>query len=275
MLNIFGHLNANKLVKPKKETIYISYDNRTFGPGKNIYIQVEPEAIYSYRNFLIANKNKFYKILTYDEEVLSKCDNSIFYLGKTPWIPEKIYNSINIDDKKFAISSVTGSKRQTIGHKFRQQLYFNQNKITVPKLFFRSSRGAILPEVKNPYNPLLKNSKIELFSVFQFSLAIENSRQNNYFSEKLLDCLFTKTIPIYYGAPNISNYFDTTGWIILENENLKEAIEKINSLDKDYYQKYLPIIEKNFKTCIEKYNRDNDYIKAINDVFKTLPEFSD
>jgi hypothetical protein len=83
---------------------------------------------------------------------------------------------------------------------------------------------------------------------------IENSRQNNYFSEKLIDCLITKTIPIFYGAPNISSYFNTTGWIILENENIDECLNKIDCLNDIYYSKYIDIIEENYQECIKNIN---------------------
>tara|TARA_Y100000592_G_C5474605_1_gene321516 strand:- start:208 stop:387 length:180 start_codon:yes stop_codon:yes gene_type:complete len=44
-------------------------------------------------------------------------------------------------------------------------------------------------------NPIDK--KEEGLTNYLFSLAIENSKIDNYFSEKLLDCFATSTIPIY------------------------------------------------------------------------------
>ena len=40
-----------------------------------------------------------------------------------------------------------------------------------------------------------------------YSVAVESS------SETIIDCLITKTIPIYWGCPNISDFFDTSYWI--------------------------------------------------------------
>ena len=72
-----------------------------------------------------------------------------------------------------------------------------------------------LPDISN--NPLLpQDNKINLFRKYQFSIVIENVAQNTWFTEKIIDCLITKTIPIYYGCPSISEYFDTTGWIIFD-----------------------------------------------------------
>ena len=51
-----------------------------------------------------------------------------------------------------------------------------------------------------------------------FSIAIENASCKTYFTEKLLDCFATGTIPVYYGAPNIGDYFNKNGIIDLSEE---------------------------------------------------------
>lgn len=42
---------------------------------------------------------------------------------------------------------------------------------------------------------------------YRYSLAFENSRHENYFSEKLTDCFLCWSKPIYWGCPNILDYF--------------------------------------------------------------------
>ena len=132
------------------------------------------------------------------------------------------------------------------GHVLRQTLYHHQHLFhDIPITWYRS-------RVQIPYltdygnNPLL-SSKNELFDEFQFTLVIENSKETNYFTEKIMDCLLTKTIPIYWGCPNIAEFFDTTGWIILETESVEELQEKGRTLTSEYYHKYTDIIEKNYE----------------------------
>ena len=50
---------------------------------------------------------------------------------------------------------------------------------------------------------------------YMFSVAIENGQYETYFTEKLLDCFATGTIPVYLGAPDIGNYFNKNGIIDL------------------------------------------------------------
>jgi hypothetical protein len=51
-----------------------------------------------------------------------------------------------------------------------------------------------------------------------FSVAIENGQYETYFTEKLLDCFATGTIPVYLGAPDIGKVFNSDGIIALSDE---------------------------------------------------------
>ena len=43
---------------------------------------------------------------------------------------------------------------------------------------------------------------------YEYSIAIENSEEKNYITEKFVDCVLCNTIPIYHGAPNITEVYD-------------------------------------------------------------------
>ena len=59
-------------------------------------------------------------------------------------------------------------------------------------------------------------------------MIIENAQEPDYFTEKLLDCFICGTIPIYWGAPNISHYFNVDGMVICNDlAELQGAIEAI------------------------------------------------
>ena len=62
------------------------------------------------------------------------------------------------------------------------------------------------------------DTKEEGLCDYMFSIAIENASYETYFTEKLLDCFATGTIPVYYGAPNIGDYFNKDGIIDLTEE---------------------------------------------------------
>jgi hypothetical protein len=213
-------------------------------------VVVEPEAISHGRNLFIQNHKNFDVLLTHDEEIVKACPNARVCLYGTTWIPQSVYENIDITRKQPKISCLTGEKELTPAHTYRKFLYSNQMRIPLPITWFRSSAGPLLPAYQhNPILPKSGESKVELFLDFQFSIAIENSSQKYYFSEKLIDCLLTKTIPIYYGCTNISDYFDTRGWIILETTNVFELIHKASTLPK--YEEFTEVIEHNYQEAMK------------------------
>ena len=78
-----------------------------------------------------------------------------------------------------------------------------------------------------------------------FHVAIENTSIHNYFSEKLLDCFQTKTVPIYYGCRNIDKYFNVKG--IIQAFSLEEIISKCNEVNETMYHKMQPFLDENYE----------------------------
>lgn len=229
-----------------------------------IAIQCEPESIVRTRNTYLRDYAHFDLILTYDAEILKHCPNARMCLFGSCWIKPEIYRSIDMGRKKRQMSSIVGSKLMTVGHELRQLLYRNQvvTRSPMPITWFRSSKGAILPRIRG--SPVLQGGKDELFLDYQFSLVIENSRQENYFTEKLIDCLVTKTIPIYYGCPNINTWFDTRGWIILKNEDFGDFQVAIMKLEKIDYSAHINVINENYERALQFVDHYRHVRRAMN-----------
>ena len=72
-----------------------------------------------------------------------------------------------------------------------------------------------------------------------------------------MDCFITATIPIYWGCPNIADYFDTRGILIFNTfDELKEIME---SLSEEKYNSMLEYAKINFDIAKEKYTNFDDY----------------
>ena len=238
---------------PKKIELFIdSFEgyNPNNDSFKILWVK-ECEAISGFKKKAIEYADKFDAILTYDEEILKKCPNSHLMLFGTSWVHD--YSFI---DKKFQISHLTGYKNSTIGHKMRQQIHYKQTKIKNPKDFYISKYGGVENFINNK---ILGEKKEPLFDS-QFHICIENSQQSNCFTEKIIDCFVTKTIPIYFGAPNISEYFDLNG--IFTANTIEEIINICNSLDENSYNKKLEFIKKNFELS-QKYISIVDRLENI------------
>ena len=229
-----------------------------------IYISVEPELILSNESFLLNKYKDFHTIFTYNQHILDSCNNSKIFIPSSCWIDKLKYQNIDLSKKKFQISNLSGSKEMCMAHTFRKHIHNNQNLlIEFPIIFFISSFQKPVLE-KKINNRFLNEDKFDLFECFQFAIIIENTNQDNCLSEKIIDCLITKTIPIYYGAKNINKIFNTDGWIILNNLDINELIEKLKNLNNEYYLKYINIIEYNYEEAKKYTDVYNNLISASN-----------
>lgn len=97
----------------------------------------------------------------------------------------------------------------------------------LPKNIIRSISKVLQKDIIRVYKgeiPALDKSLV--LNKYRFNFCLENTNNiNGYLTEKLFDCFYSKTIPIYWGAPNISNLLST---------NLFIDYRKFNSLDELY-----------------------------------------
>jgi len=70
--------------------------------------------------------------------------------------------------------------------------------------------------------------KDEGLEKYKYSIAIENSSQKNYFTEKINDCFLLSTMPIYWGCPNILKFFPQDSFRTIDINN-PESIKDILS----------------------------------------------
>jgi len=67
---------------------------------------------------------------------------------------------------------------------------------------------------------------------YEYSIAIENSNEKNYITEKFVDCVICNTIPIYNGAPNINEVYDSRYFktIDLDSPSIIDDLKSIIAL---------------------------------------------
>ena len=92
------------------------------------------------------------------------------------------------------------------------------------------------------YNKI--KSKNEGLNDFRFSFAIENVKVEGYWTEKIVDCFATGTIPIYWGANSVSEYFLEEGIVRIKDEfDLSIYVE-------EFYNSKIDIVRENFNRAI-------------------------
>ena len=75
-----------------------------------------------------------------------------------------------------------------------------------------------------------------------------------------------KTVPIYWGCSNIERYYDERGMLIFRSDD--DAINIINDLTPEVYQKMLPYVELNYKKAFEYKNYITRIANQITELFK-------
>lgn len=215
----------------------------------NIFIAGEPNEYFGNHDWIIQNKDSFSLILTCYKELINKCDNAIYCPYGESWSWDNPYEYKPIQ-KEFKTSFLRGIKLQAPGHVIRHQIFDRQSEMNTP-IEFWEALGTL-----DTYENVV-NSKFESFHKYMFSLCIENTIHSGYFTEKITDCILHKTIPIYWGCPNINEYYDINGLITFNTSD--EAISIINNLTLNDYFDRLEFIEKNYNRAFEY----KDYIKTI------------
>ena len=197
-----------------------------------VALQVEPPSVNneSVEQYLEKEGDKFDLILTYYSSILkSKKNSKLFYFGDS-WIKEKSESIM----KSKMVSFVTSNKNFTPGHAIRMQVVESMNKAI--NRFDLYGRG---------FNPIDK--KEEGLNDYKFSIVIENEFMENWFTEKLVDCFRTKTIPIYKGCPNIKDFYNEKGIIFFNSmEELSSILNDVNQNGDSIYDSMKKELDDNY-----------------------------
>lgn len=210
---------------------------------------IEPVSTFPYSySFVKENymKNGFFDyILTYDKELIKLNENLdkeffIFYPHSGSWIDKedfKIYKKIR------DVSIIASTKSQTSGHRIRAAVI--QYKGSQMDIFGRGRENEL-------------KYKLDGLKDYRYSVIIENIKQDDYFTEKIIDAFSCGVVPLYFGTDNIGNYFDERG-IIKFNEisELGYVLENICS-EKDYLSR-MDAIKYNLNESY-KYRVSEDWI---------------
>lgn len=197
--------------------------------GEKIAWLLEPVSIHSGAyEWLLSNRHYrfFNEVWTHDLVVINSIPNAKFVPTGATWI--EIENH-KIHHKTELCSFIASDKNFAPGHRFRQSV-----RSIIPYNIHSYGRG---------FNPLDK--KIDGLSKYAFSISIENIQRDTYFSEKIIDCFLTGTIPIYWGTKKVDQYFDPNG--IIHFDTISQLEEIIKAMSFDLYEDKMDAIKTNFE----------------------------
>jgi hypothetical protein len=189
--------------------------------------------------------NSFDTIYVSDRRWCKYADNIKFAFAgsNVPWTKDK-----KVHHKTKSTSMIASPKIITFGHKLRHAIATKHaDKIDV----FGGANGS------KRFGDGVWPNKAEAMNDYMFSVAIENDSYTTYFTEKITDCFASGTVPIYWGTPDIGNYFDKDGIIELTPDF------DFSSLTADLYQSKISAIKNNFEKVMTMELADDVLFKLI------------
>lgn len=218
----------------------------------NFLLLHEPNEFFGMHTWAKNNYSYFTAILTWNEELLNEIPNAVLFTHNSRSTSDEYVNSFrDISNKTFEVSFLAGAKTLVEGHKFRQEIYKLKDQITIPKKWFHTLEDFNAEDfakggIGRPGESW--ESKKICFNTPMFHVAVENVKHNNWYTEKIGEALCTKTIPIYWGAPNIGEFYDERGIITFNTK--EELINIINNLTPEVYYEMKPYIDYNYELAI-------------------------
>lgn len=89
------------------------------------------------------------------------------------------------------------------------------------------------------------NQKVNAISRYKFCLAFENCIAPGYITEKIFDCFKARTVPIYWGAPNVEKYIPKECFIDMRDyQSYGDLRDYIVGMNTGKYNSYLSAINK-------------------------------
>jgi hypothetical protein len=191
-------------------------------------IMIEPPAIQMrYYRIMPLLGLRYHRIFTYSHELQKRLRNAVHLPHGGASINPPPPSAIQ---KTRLVSMIASKKRITPGHCLRHRV-----------AAWAQASGSQLERFGRGFCPV--ESVATALSPFRFSVVIENSRFPNYFTEKLIDCLLCRTIPIYWGDPNIAAHFNSAGIIACPTE--ADLYRSLAQCTPQGYQERLEAIEEN------------------------------
>lgn len=212
-------------------------------PERSIAWLIEPyDLIPHIYDWVIANNHRFRWVFTHEKTLLQRGDNYRLIPYGGCWISESRRGaSVN---KTRLVSIISSGKNQLSGHVLRHDIIRRFPEIDV---------------YGNGYRPI--KGKETALEPYLYSVSIENCKRDYWFTEKLVDCFMTRTIPIYWGCPSIDHFFNPKGILSFDTmDELTFILEMIKFKGDVFYQE-------SYQYVLENYHKAQRYVLAENTIY--------
>jgi len=255
-LPVGGFSNIQYTINPASDDTFYDYwivfnflpnyeSQQTYCPKENtIFVAIEPIDVKIYPKAFLS---QFAIILTFNNSIVKNFSDSILCPPLSEWFVKKTIDELREQcfvEKTKLISIISSDKTDLPGQRKRLKFVYDIKAEFKDKIDL-FGRGIC------PFD-----DKWDVLKPYKYSIAIENSFSNDYFTEKINDCFLSHTFPIYYGCPNLEKYFNSDSFDRIDINDFKKSIEVIERLleEPEHYVRHLPSILKSKELVLNDYN---------------------
>jgi hypothetical protein len=230
-------------------------------PEDTIRFFVTTEPMGDFNRMILENQNCFTYVLTQFPQLLT-LKNSVKLAGCGSFV-----DPAPDIKKNFAVSTVITYRNVLPGHFLRHELYRRRKEIKIPFDIYAGTWNETFEGKDTILMPPWPNRKQKVMIMdCMFHICIEGFKRIDQYSEKLIDSLITKTVPIYWGCINIGDYFNEQG--IIQVNSVDEIIDVCRILTPEVYERMLPVVNDNYELALKVYKYEDilrdAMIKAVN-----------
>jgi len=222
-------------------------------PPEHIWALMQEPYMRGHNDWMVERHGIFNKVFTHHFPSIDS--KYVVSHPAIPWHVDKTFDqliSLKVPEKKKTISWIVGDAADLPGHMRRLSfLRFLQKQKTLDIDLF----GRAVKYIEDKWDGLVP---------YRYSLAIENSSSNDYWTEKLADCFLAWSIPFYYGCINLEDYFPEESFIRIDINDPERSIRKIKAvIEADDWEKRIPAIDKARNLVLYEYQLFPHLVKLI------------
>lgn len=201
---------------------------------------------------------EFDAVFTHSEKLLNKYSNAKLYLGQGAWYGTSVGGGeldFNVYQKKSKnVSMVSSDKVLLESHRRRIEIA-------------KAVKASGCVDTFGAFDGGTSIKVAEALADYRYSIVLENEISSYYFTEKILNCFVSMTIPIYAGALNIGEFFNVDGIIVIDKyaptDEIVDMIKK--RCTKELYEERLEAV-------IDNYNRVQKMLCVDDYIYETYEE---
>lgn len=228
-------------------------------PTKTLLVLKEPPDVCFFPG---AYTSQFYAVLGQDPRV--RCRRKILSHSAHHWFAEIPIDEIASGahpEKTKLISAVVSGKQDTVGHRrrfrFMQALkeHFGEN---------LDWWGRGVRQIPGP--------KTIATLPYKYQIALENGSWPHYWTEKLSDCYVSNCVPVYWGDPKVSDWFDPASMVSVDIGSPKSAIKAIEeAIERDHFGNVQEHLVQARRDIVSRYHPYEVYARTLEELPPSKP----